>query len=534
MNPFIRRAGGVAAAFVLLAGCGTDTQTSTIAMDTSRGTLVENPPLRIASLTADALAAELTASGTSGQQLLQIAGTPVCGVDFHYFHYQTVDPAGAAIRDSGALMIPTGGAGCTGARPILLYAHGTDTDKALNIADITDPTNSEGALIATMFAAQGYIVVAPNYAGYDDSTLSYHPYLNADQQSKDMIDALTAARTALGHVSAASTTDSGKLFITGYSQGGFVAMATQRALELAGKTVTASGPMSGPYALEAFGDAIMYGNVDLGSTVFTPLLTTSFQRSYGNIYTTVGDVYESAYATGIEGILPSTTSLTDLFTTGKLPQLQLFHDTDWTNLLGNAQLEGALDVPAINPAVPVTALFHAGFGPNNLVKDSYRLAYVLDAVAHPDGAVPAATTLAPAAGPANTLRMAFKMNDMRTTWTPATPTMLCGGAQDPTVFYAPNTTVIENYWRLGVNGTPLAAQQLLTVLDLEAALGTPGPANPFYAAKAGFAQAKQGTFLAAGGATDPAAGQQAVVQAYHGGLVPPFCTAAVRGFFSQF
>jgi len=101
---------------------------------------------------------------------------------------------------SGALMVPTGGAGCTGARPIVLYAHGTDTDKNLNLADITDPTNSEGALIAAMFAAQGYIVVAPNYAGYDSSSLDYHPYLNADQQSKDMIDALTAARKALGHV----------------------------------------------------------------------------------------------------------------------------------------------------------------------------------------------------------------------------------------------------------------------------------------------------------------------------------------------
>jgi len=523
MQAFIRRAGGLAAAFVLLAGCGTDTQTSTVATNTARGTLVENPPLRIASLTADALATELGASA-AGSQLLQIAGTPVCGIDFHYFHYQTVDPAGAAIRDSGALMVPTGGAGCTGPRPIVLYAHGTDTDKALNIADITDPTNSEGALIAAMFAAQGYIVVAPNYAGYDDSTLSYHPYLNADQQSKDMIDALIAARSALGHVTASGTTDSGKLFLTGYSQGGYVAMATQRAMQALNPAipVTASGPMSGPYALEAFGDAIMYGNVDLGSTVFTPMLTTSFQRSYGNIYTTVGDVYESAYASGIENILPSTTSLADLFMTGKLPQLQLFHNTDWTGLIGNAQLEAALDVPVVNPQVPVTALFAAGFGPNNLVKDSYRLNYILDAVAHPDGAVPAVTNLMPATAPANKLRLAFKTNDLRSNWKPASPTFLCGGAQDPTVFFAPNTTVIQNYFLAVQQLTP----QLLTVLDLEAALGTPGPTNPFYAAKAGFAQAKA--------LTAQAGGAQAVTQAYHGGLVPPFCTAAVRGFFSQF
>jgi predicted dienelactone hydrolase len=70
-------------------------------------------------------------------------------------------------------MVPTGAApACSGARPIVLYAHGTNTDKNLNIADITDPTNTEGVLIAAMFAAQGYIVVAPNYAGYDISTLA--------------------------------------------------------------------------------------------------------------------------------------------------------------------------------------------------------------------------------------------------------------------------------------------------------------------------------------------------------------------------
>ena len=44
--------------------------------------------------------------------------------------------------------------------------------------------------------------------------------------------------------------------------------------------------MSGPYALEAFGDAIFFGDVDIGSTEFAPLLTTSYQKAYGNIYST--------------------------------------------------------------------------------------------------------------------------------------------------------------------------------------------------------------------------------------------------------
>jgi len=161
----------------------------------------------------------------------------------------------------------------------------------LNIADITDPTNTEGALIAATFAAQGYIVVAPNYAGYDISTLGYHPFLNAAQQSGEMINILAAARTALPKTLTSATSDNGQLFVTGYSEGGHVAMATQRALQAAGAPPTAAAPMSGPYALEAFGDAIFFGNVNLGSTVFGPLLTASYQHAYGNIYASPADVY---------------------------------------------------------------------------------------------------------------------------------------------------------------------------------------------------------------------------------------------------
>ena len=276
-------------------------------------------------------------------------------------------------------MVPTGStAQCSGGRPIVLYAHGTNTDRATNMADITNPGNTEGALVAAMFAAQGYIVVAPNYAGYDISTLTYHPYLNADQQSKDMIDALTAARTALPHTLTTSTTDGGKLFITGYSQGGHVAMATHRAMQALGMTVTASAPMSGPYALEAFGDAVFYGQVNIGSTVFTPLLVTSYQQSYGTIYHALTDVYEPNYAPEMADLLPTLTPLATLFQNGILPQSALFSSTPPVT---GTPLDAALAVPSQSGLC--RRLRHL-----NLVTNSFRLAYVLDAVASPDGAVP--------------------------------------------------------------------------------------------------------------------------------------------------
>jgi predicted dienelactone hydrolase len=268
---------GLLLAAVLSACGGTGSQTGVVSNSTAPGTLAETPPFRIASLHAAALTSELSASST-GATLLTLTGAPACGVDFYYLEFWTLGGAGETTESSGALMVPTGGAGCTGPRPVVLYAHGTNTNKALNIADITNATNTEGVLIAAMFAAQGYIVVAPNYAGYDISTLGYHPFLNATQQSGEMMNILSAARTALPKTQSAATSDNGQLFITGYSEGGHVAMATERAMEKAGATVTAAAPLSGPYALEAFADSIFTGSVDLGSTEFTPLLTTSCQH----------------------------------------------------------------------------------------------------------------------------------------------------------------------------------------------------------------------------------------------------------------
>jgi hypothetical protein len=166
--------------------------------------------------------------------------------------------------------------------------------------------------------------VAPNYAGYDTSTLPYHPYLIADQQSKDMIDALGAARTALPLVSATLTKDDGQLFITGYSQGGYVAMATDRAMQAAGMKVTAAAPMSGPYALGAFVDAVFYGEVNGGAPISSTLLLTAYQKAYGNIYADAVDVFESPYAAGIDSLLPTTTTRSDLYSQNKLPEFALF------------------------------------------------------------------------------------------------------------------------------------------------------------------------------------------------------------------
>jgi hypothetical protein len=172
-----------------------------------------------------------------------------------------------------------------------------------------------------LFASQGYIVVAPNYAGYDTSTLPYHPYLIADQQSKDMIDALTAARTALPLASLTTVTrTTGSYSSPATRRVAIVAMATHRAMQAAGMKVTASAPMSGPYALAAFVDAVFYGEVNGDAPVSSVLLLGAYQHSYGTaIYYASADgglraaICESAFET----LLPSTTPRSQLVCAGE-------------------------------------------------------------------------------------------------------------------------------------------------------------------------------------------------------------------------
>jgi poly(3-hydroxybutyrate) depolymerase len=395
-------------AALLIAGLnacgGSDNKSSTPTATPQRGALIVNPPQKVATLAPDAL---LTLLGGSdlGKTFLQLSYTPKCTITVYHLTYNTVDPQNNITPASGALMVPSGSdSDCTGARPILLYAHGTTTDRDFDIAQLSASDNAEGVLLAAVFAAEGYIVVAPNYVGYDTSTLGYHPYLIADQQSKDMIDSLTAARAALPTSDAPNSTDGGKLFVTGYSQGGYVAMATHREMQSAGITVTASAPMSGPYALAAFGDAIFEGEVSDSATENLALAIVAYQHAYGDIYSSPADVIASPYASSIETLLPSTTALSTLQSQGKFPSA-LFSSTP-------PAPSYAIYTPATTPA-NLASIFAAGFGTNYLITNTSRGAYMQDALAEPDGGFPTITDGLPPANPMNSLRVHLKGNDLR-------------------------------------------------------------------------------------------------------------------------
>jgi acetyl esterase/lipase len=506
------------AAAALLAACnGSSNGSSTPPQSTTpqEGQLLQSPPTQTGSYSVSDLLSMLSGDNDAAQ-LLSLAFTPACTVTVYHLEYETVGGQGEATTASGALMVPSGAdPSCQGPLPVVLYAHGTSPAKDYNIANLTGPqgdVNDEAVLMATVFAARGYIVVAPNYAGYDTSTLSYHPYLVGAQQAHDMMDALTAARSALSSVSASAGS---KLFVTGYSQGGYVALATVSAMQAAGITVTAAGPMSGPYALSAFGDAIFMGEPNGSAVLNFTFVADSYQHSYGNVYTDPTDIFSPQYATNIGSLLPSTTSTSDLYAQGLLPENTIFDSTP-----------PAPQYASISPATTPTYLapvFALGFGTSPLVTNAYRLSYLQDEQANSDGGFPTTTTDVPPANAGNTLRQDLAKNDMRD-FNPSGPVLLCGGDNDPTVFYF-NTLLEQEYWAAHAPGAQV------TVLDVDSAVGSN---DPWADVKDAFAAAKAAVIAAAiaGGATD--GGQVAVLTDYHTGLVPPFCLYAVEKYFGGF
>ncbi len=157
-------------------------------------------------------------------------------------------------------------------------------------------------------------------------------------------------------------------------------MATLRAMQAAGEKVTAAAPMSGPYALEAFGDVIFFGGVDLGSTEFAPLLANSYQHAYGNVDSTTMPLFSSIYPDA-ETLLPSDTPIDTIFARRSAAGDGTVRAARRRSWPVSAELTALLGVPP-TPALPASAqtpIFQLGFGNPYLINNDFRVAYAEDA-----------------------------------------------------------------------------------------------------------------------------------------------------------
>lgn len=180
---------------------------------------------------------------------------PVYPVKNYRLTYLTIDSKGELAEASGLVAVPQKPAGAYS--PLLSFQHGTifyDREAPTNDPTPTSPAN--------IIASQGYIVLAADYVGYGASKGKAHPYLQAEPSAASVVDFITAARQWLTEQRIPVNE---QLFLTGYSEGGYVTLAAQQALEAAGVPITATVAGAGPYDLKYTLDELLDTSDVLGA-----------------------------------------------------------------------------------------------------------------------------------------------------------------------------------------------------------------------------------------------------------------------------
>jgi pimeloyl-ACP methyl ester carboxylesterase len=362
---------------------------------------------------------------TLSKDVAERSGAARCDVQVWHMVYETTTPAGEPHEVSAALYAPVAGPECPAPFDLLAFNRGTATARDTTMSAFGDSARFPAIAnyVIQIFAAQGYLVVAPDYLGFAHSTLPFHPYLHAASQATTTIDAIRAARQTLERRSVPVTH---RLFLAGYSQGGHAALATLRAIEAAaepGLVVTAAGGMSGPYhvdrtvreTLDVMWDAVAPQDALVG-----PYVLTAYQQVYGDLYDTPEQYFHLPYAIGIESLLPTRADT--------LPPGVTLFGPPWSFSLGTFHW------PDFDSRCPEVGEVAWG---TDCTRLPYILSYVITDRVRTD-----------LQDPDSPVSRSLRDNDL-VDWRPEAPVLMCGGGRDPVVDFQNSLDAAKRMQALG-------------------------------------------------------------------------------------
>lgn len=231
--------------------------------------------------------------------------------------YRTQDEAGKPIIASGVIIMPSSLGGLKKA-PLLSFQHGTMLKKSEAPSMSSSP---ELAMAACFSAMDGYITVVPDHPGLGMAAMKdadyYHPYCQAKPiayADADMIKAVpeiiewiecpsaimrNVMKYAWSSISRPSVDNpcarpDGRVFLTGYSEGGYATMAllrelTQNPEKYGISSVTAVASQSGPYSLsDVMLKRLMSKTEKFPVFYFAPYLAVTM-NNYKHLYAQPGD-----------------------------------------------------------------------------------------------------------------------------------------------------------------------------------------------------------------------------------------------------
>jgi len=229
----------------------------------------------------------------------------VYGYKAYKIPYSTTDEEGVVVKVSGMLIIPTELPKIvseTLGLSMVSDDHGTifanrEAPTLIN-GTIGKPPVSSALILSSI---GGFATLQPDYIGFGDSNDHYHPFILKKSLANATVDFIKTVKVF------AIQNDiklNNQLFLTGYSEGGYAAMATLKKIEdenLTDLKVTMAAPMAGPYALKSMSDMVLNSDT-LGVPSFMANVGYAYAKAYHqDIETVINEPYASNLPTFFNG-----------------------------------------------------------------------------------------------------------------------------------------------------------------------------------------------------------------------------------------
>jgi len=231
-----------------------------------------------------------------------ISSLKVYGYKAYKVSYISKDEKDMNVNASGLFVVPTnlGEKIEEDGLAMVSYGHGTIVlnDDAPSVFSQKKHTLPSSAIIFSSLG--GFATLEVDYIGYGDSMGHYHPYVMKKSLANSSIDFIDAVKkfAKRNHIKLNK-----KLFVTGYSEGGYTAMATLQKLEEKGIDVIAAAPLAGAYDLN-YEAKVALGLLDeklVGfSSIYFALSTLAYSKAYDK---NISSIINTPYVQEIEILL---------------------------------------------------------------------------------------------------------------------------------------------------------------------------------------------------------------------------------------
>ena len=232
---------------------------------------------------------------------IDIGINPKNDVKVYSIVYQTIDWKNIVRQASGAIYVPD----IDGNEKFPIYSgqHGTESKRS-NVASLTPLRGFDAMFMASV----GYIGSSPDLLGLGVSDDVVHPYVHKFV-AEAVVDKIRAVKNFICERNIGYNK---QLFIAGYSEGGYVAMATHQLIEEKYPeefALTATAPMAGPYDMSFSSKRIL--SIDSypqpGYISFTYMSYNEIEE----LNRPASDLFQSPYAEKIPNLMDGSKSIAE-------------------------------------------------------------------------------------------------------------------------------------------------------------------------------------------------------------------------------